>query len=183
LRRLHFPRISTHLLRPLHVDKRGRQPCDSHKLHAGSTVEAENNALVVLLMRHASGFRVDGDAIRHLGPSAYHGLHGGCSMGTRATARRTAAALQQLHAHHRSHWFNTATIAMASAALAQPTSTHLVSVHNHHVAIIKAFNLSSMHDSDEEAVALRPHPPELGRPAFVRHAAGGGGGMQRQRLL
>jgi hypothetical protein len=37
-----------------------------------------------------------------------------------------------------------------------------------------------MHDSDEEAVALRPHPPELGRPAFVRHAAGGGGGMQQK---
>jgi hypothetical protein len=72
----------------------------------------------------------------------------------------------------------------SAAALAQPTSTHLVSVHNHHVAIIVAFNLSNMHDSDEEAVALRPHPPELGRPAFVRHAAGGGGGrMRRQRLL
>jgi hypothetical protein len=34
----------------------------------------------------------------------------------RATARRTAAALQQLHAHHRSHWFNTATIAISSSA-------------------------------------------------------------------
>ena len=78
--RFHFPRISTHLLRPLHVDKRGRQPFDFHKLHAGSAVDAENNALVVLLMRHASGLRVDGDAIRVLGPSAYHGLHGGCSV-------------------------------------------------------------------------------------------------------
>jgi hypothetical protein len=36
--------------------------------------------------------------------------------GTRATARRTAAALQQLHAHHRSHWFNAATIAISSSA-------------------------------------------------------------------
>jgi hypothetical protein len=72
----------------------------------------------------------------------------------------------------------------SAAALAQPTSTHLVSVHNYHVAIIAAtFNLSNMHDSDEEAAALQPHPPELGRPAFVRHAAGGGGGMQRLPLL
>ena len=80
LRRLHFPRISTHLLRPLHVDKRGRQPFDFHKLHARSTAEAENNALVVLLKRDATGLRVDGDAIRGVGPSAYHGLHGGCSV-------------------------------------------------------------------------------------------------------
>ena len=78
--RFHFPRISTHLLRPLHVDKRGRQPFDFHKLHGRSTAEAENNAVGELLMRHASGLRVDGDAICVLGPSAYHGLHGGCSV-------------------------------------------------------------------------------------------------------
>jgi hypothetical protein len=78
--RFHFPRISTHLLRPLDVDKQGRQPFDFHKLHARSTVDAENNADVVLLMRHASGLRVDGDAICAVGPSAYHGLHGGCSV-------------------------------------------------------------------------------------------------------
>ncbi len=80
LRQLHFPRIPTHLLRPLHVDKRGRQPFDFHKLHSRSTAKAENNAVVDLLMRHASGLRVDGDAIVVLGPSAYHRLDGGCSV-------------------------------------------------------------------------------------------------------
>jgi hypothetical protein len=98
----------------------------------------------------------------------------------RATARRTAAALQQLHAHHRSHWFNTATIRSPSAAatLKSQTSTRLVSVHNH-----AAITAANMRESDEEAVALRSHPPALGRTGFVRHAAGGDGGMQRRRLL
>jgi hypothetical protein len=85
-------------------------------------------------------------------------------MGTHATARRSAAALQQLHAHHRSHWFTVTPPSPSAAALAQPPSTHLVSVHNQMVYV---------RDSDEEAVALRPHPPALGRAAFVRHTAGG----------
>ena len=83
LRRVHFPRMLTHLPRPPHVDKRGRQPRDFHRLQARRSAEAENNAAVVLLIRDASGLRVDGDAIRYLGPmspAAYHGLHGGCSV-------------------------------------------------------------------------------------------------------
>ena len=70
----------------------------------------------------------------------------------------------------------------SEAALKSQTSTHLVGVHDNHVAPA-AFN--NMHDSHEQAVALslRTLPPVLARPAFVRHAAGVGGCMQRQQLL
>ncbi len=100
--RFHFPRISTHLLRPLHVDKRGRQPFDFHKLHGRSTAEAENNASVALLMRHASGLRVDGDAIVDSAPSAsaYHGLHGGCSV--RSAVHFNCSGSSVTHARTRS---------------------------------------------------------------------------------
>jgi hypothetical protein len=72
----------------------------------------------------------------------------------------------------------------SAAALKKQLLTHLVGVHNNHVAIIATtLTSSNMHESHEQAVALRPHPPVLPRPAFVRHAAGGNSCMQRQRLL
>jgi hypothetical protein len=95
-------------------------------------------------------------------------------------------ALQQLRAHHRSHFFQHRHHRRQQQRSKKQLLTHLVGVHDNHVAIIAAtLTLSNMHDSHEEAVALslRPHPPALGRPAFVRHAAGGNSCMQRQQLF
>ena len=103
LGRVHFPRISTHLLRLLHVDKRGRQPLDCHKLQARSAADAENNAVVAtLLIRHACGLRVDGDAIRAIGPAAYHGLRGGCKFHSAVHFNCSSSSVSNLHTRARS---------------------------------------------------------------------------------
>ena len=77
--RFHFPRITTHLLRLLHPDERRRQTLDFHKLHLW-WVAAEDDATVVLLIRHASGFNVHGDDVVACGPVLDQGVQGGCEV-------------------------------------------------------------------------------------------------------
>jgi len=77
--RFHFPRITTHLLRLLHPDERRRQTRDFHKLHLW-WVAAEDDATVVLLIRHASGFSVHGDDVLVCGPVLDQGVQGGCEV-------------------------------------------------------------------------------------------------------
>ena len=77
--RFHFPRITTHLLRLLCPDERTRQTLDLHKLHLWC-VAAEDDALVALLIRHASGFSVHGDDVLECGPVLDQGVQGGCEV-------------------------------------------------------------------------------------------------------
>ena len=78
--RFHFPRIATHLsLRLLRPDERTRQTLDFHKLHLW-WVAAEDDAIVVLLIRHASGFSVHGDDVLVSGPVLDQGVQGGCEV-------------------------------------------------------------------------------------------------------
>ena len=77
--RFHFPRITTHLLRLLRPDERRRQTRDFHKLHLW-WVAAEDDAIVALLIRHASGFSVHGDDVLACGPVLDQGVQGGCEV-------------------------------------------------------------------------------------------------------
>ena len=80
--RFHFPRITTHLLRLLRLlrpDERRRQTRDLHKLHLW-WVAAEDDAKVVLLIRHASGFSVHGDDVVLFVPVLDQGVQGGCEV-------------------------------------------------------------------------------------------------------
>ena len=77
--RFHFPRITTHLLRLLRPDERRRQTRDFHKLHLW-WVAAEDDAIVGLLIRHASGFNVHGDDVLACGPVLDQGVQGGCEV-------------------------------------------------------------------------------------------------------
>jgi hypothetical protein len=104
----------------------------------------------------------------------------------RARVRTRRRSLAQQHVEQRQRCNSRAIIiaaigstsspSLAAAALKSQTSTHLVSVYDHQAAIVVT-------DSHEEAVAPASklklvtgqgfHPLALGRPAFVRHAAGG----------
>ena len=77
--RFHFPRITTHLLRLFLPDERRRQTLDSHKLHLW-WVAAEDDAIVALLIRHASGFSVHGDDVVVFGPVLNQGVQDGCEV-------------------------------------------------------------------------------------------------------
>ena len=125
--RLHFPRITTHLLRLLRPDKRRRQTVGFNELHAWCVAEAEDDATAILLIGHASGFRIHSDDVLVFGPALDQALQGGCEVDS--TVHINCSSSRVTHTRTRN-----GSLQLSDYPIPSPHFSHLHPSHSLHLA-------------------------------------------------